>query len=47
MEYYSTFENKDIMDFSEKIDGTRKYHQSRETQFQKNMHGMYLLISEY
>ena len=47
MEYYSAIKNKDIMNFEEKSMDLENIIQSEVTQSQKDMHGVYLLISGY
>ena len=47
MEYYSDIKNKDIMKFSGKWMELENIILSEVTQTQKDMHGMYSLISGY
>jgi hypothetical protein len=47
MEYYSAIKNKDIMKSAGKWIGLENIILSEVTQIQKDMHGMYSLISEY
>ena len=47
MECYVVINNKDIMDFSEKWIELENITLSEVTQTQKDMHGMYSLISGY
>ena len=47
MEYYSTIKNKDILSFAGKWIELEIIILSEVTQTQKDMHGMYSLISEY
>ena len=47
MEYYSAVKNEDIMNFSGKWMELENIILSEVTQTQKDMHGMYLLISDY
>jgi hypothetical protein len=47
MKYYSAIKNEDIMDFAGKWIEIQNIILIEITQNQKNMHGMYLLISGY
>ena len=47
MEYYSAIKNKDIMNFADKWMGIETMVLSEVIQTQKDMHGMYSLISRY
>ena len=47
MEYYSAIKNKDIMNFAGKWMELENIILSEVTQSQKDMHGMYSLISGY
>ena len=47
MEYYSAVKNEDIMNFSGKWMELENIILSEVTQAQKDMHGMYSLISGY
>jgi hypothetical protein len=47
IEYYSAIKNKDIMEFAGKWIEVENVPLSEVTQSQKDMHGMYSLISEY
>ena len=47
MEYYSTIKNKDIMNFTGKWLELENIILNEVTQIQKDMYGMYSLISEY
>ena len=47
MECYSAIKNKDIMKFAGKWMELENTTQSEVTQTQKDMHGMYSLISGY
>ena len=47
MEYYSAIKNKDIMSFSGKWMELENIILSEGTQTQKDIHGMYSLISGY
>jgi hypothetical protein len=47
MEYYSTIKIKDIMNFAGKWLELENIILSEATQTQKDMNGMYSLISEY
>jgi hypothetical protein len=47
MEYYSVIKNEDILSFEGKWSELENIILSEVTQMQKNMHGMYSLISEY
>ena len=47
MEYYSAFKNKDILSFAGKWMELENIALSEVTQMQKDMHGMYSLISRY
>ena len=47
MEYYSAIKNKDIMNFAGKWMELENIILSEVTQTQKDMHGMYSLISGY
>jgi hypothetical protein len=47
MEYYSAIKNEDIMHFKGKWMEQEDITLSEVTQTQKDMHGMYLLISGY
>ena len=47
MEYYSSIKNEDIMSFAGKWMELENIMLSEVTQTQKDLHGMYSLISEY
>ena len=47
MEFYSAFKNEDILSFAGKWMGLENIILSEVTQTQKDMHGVYSLISEY
>jgi hypothetical protein len=47
MEYYSAIKNKDVMNFAGKWIKLENIIPSEATQSQKDMHGMYSLISGY
>ena len=47
MEYYSAIINEDIMNFSGKWMEVENIILSEVTKTQKNMHGMYSLVSRY
>jgi hypothetical protein len=47
MEYYPAIQNKDIMNFAIKQMELENIILSKVTQTQKDMHGIYLLISGY
>jgi hypothetical protein len=47
MKYYSAIKNEDILDFAGKWMELENTILSEATQTQKDMHGMYSLISEY
>ena len=47
MEYYSAIKNEDILSFAGKWVELENIILSEVTQTQKNIHGMYSLISEY
>ena len=47
MEYYSAIKNEDIMSFAGKWLELENIMLSEVTQTQKDLHGMYSLISEY
>jgi hypothetical protein len=47
MEHYSAIKNKNIMKFSGKWTELKNIILSEEMQTQKDMHGMYPLISEH
>ena len=47
MEFYSTIKNNDFMKFAGKWMELENIILSEVTQTQKNMHGMYSLISRY
>jgi hypothetical protein len=47
MEYHSAIENEDILSFAGKWMELENIILSEVTQTQKDMHGMYLLISGY
>ena len=47
MEYYSAIKNEDILSFAGKWMGLENIILSEVTQIQKDMHGMYSLISGY
>ena len=47
MEYYSAIKNQDIMTFACKWTEPESIILSEVTQTQKDMHGMYTLISRY
>jgi hypothetical protein len=47
MEYYSAIKNKDILSFAGKWVELENIILSEVTQTQKDMHGMYFLISGY
>ena len=47
MKYYSAIKNKDIMNFAGKWMELENTILSEVTQVQKDIHGMYSLVSEY
>jgi hypothetical protein len=47
MEYYSAIKNKDIMNFADKWLELENIFLSEVTQFQKDMHDLYSLLSGY
>ena len=47
MEYYSVIKNEDIMSFAGKWMELENIMLSEVTQTQKDLHGIYSLISEY
>jgi hypothetical protein len=47
MEYYSAIKNEDCMSFAGKWMELENINSSKGSQTQKDMHGMYSLISEY
>jgi hypothetical protein len=47
MEYYSAIKNKDILSFSGRLMDLENIILSEVTQTQKDMYGMYSLISGY
>ena len=47
MEYYSAIKNKDIVNFADKLMELENIFLSELIQSQKDMHGIYLLLSGY
>ena len=47
MEYYSAIKNEDILSFADKWIGLENIILSEVTQTQKDMYGMYSLVSRY
>jgi hypothetical protein len=47
MEYYLAFKNENILSFVDKLIELENIILSEATQTQKDMHGMYSLISRY